>query len=108
VGSRIVRLRLCVDGRSLSRNAVKRPGAVMLGWSMSVRRVSAGSLRESSTQAARDYVLAVRQQLALAVARDGPAAAQQPSYRRLADSISPVQLRRCWPAADLDEALGSD
>jgi hypothetical protein len=64
-----------------------------------------GSVRERSTEAARQYVLAARARLQMEQARYGPAAAERRSNQQLEHSISPGELARMWPHADVDAAL---
>jgi hypothetical protein len=72
---------------------------------MSTWTLVTGSVRERSTRAARDYVNTVRSQLRAELSRHGEQARTWRSYQQLQRRISPEQLRRTWPHADLDQAL---
>jgi hypothetical protein len=65
-----------------------------------------GKIRERSTEAARDFVLATRARLNAEVAREGEEAASHRSYQRLQQAISQDELLRTWPHADLTVVLG--
>jgi hypothetical protein len=70
---------------------------------MAVREVS--SIRERSTEAAREYVLTARARLEMEHHRYGPEAATRRSNQQLERSIAPEELARMWPHADIDAAL---
>jgi hypothetical protein len=67
--------------------------------------VTIDSVRERSTEAARDYVETVRARLRMEERRYGPSAASRRSLQQLERSITPDELRRLWPHADLEAAL---
>jgi hypothetical protein len=64
-----------------------------------------GEIRERSTEAARDFVLATRDRLHAEVAREGDEAASHRSFQRLQHAISDDELLRTWPHADLTIVL---
>lgn len=64
-----------------------------------------GDLAERSTEAARDFVLVTRDRLGAEVAREGEQAAGHRSFQRMQHAISPDELLRTWPHADLTIAL---
>ncbi len=64
-----------------------------------------GDLRERSTEAARDYVLAARSHLQAETSHSGERASRQRSYRRLERTITVEALLRTWPYADVQQAL---
>lgn len=67
--------------------------------------ITNGSLQERSTEAAREYVRAVRSRLEMEVARHGDDAVLTRSYHDLQRSIAAEELARIWPYADLESAL---
>jgi hypothetical protein len=67
---------------------------------VAVREVS--SVRERSTVAAREYVLAARARLRMEEQRYGTS---RRSSQQLERSISPAELAKMWPHADIDAAL---
>lgn len=64
-----------------------------------------GNLVERSTEAARNFVLVTRDRLDAEVAREGDQAAEHRSFQRLQHAISPDELLRTWPNADLTLVL---
>jgi hypothetical protein len=70
---------------------------------MGVRTVSDVQLR--STEAARQYVLTARARLQMEERRYGPGAESRRSHQQLQRSLSPEELRKMWPHADVDQAL---
>jgi hypothetical protein len=64
-----------------------------------------GKVEQSSTAAARSYVLVTRDRLRVEIERDGARARQRRSFQRLEHSISPQELAHMWPHADLQLAL---
>lgn len=60
-----------------------------------------GDLGERSTEAARGFVLVIRDRLDAEVARVGEQAVEHRSFQRLQHTISPGELLRTWPNADL-------
>jgi hypothetical protein len=70
-----------------------------------VRVVSNGALEERHTEAAKNYVWTVRSRLEMEVARHGRDALQSRSGQELQRSITPEELVRMWPYADVNEAL---
>ena len=50
-------------------------------------------------------MLVARDRLAAELARYGPQARQRRSFQQLERSISPEELARVWPAADLEVVL---
>ena len=64
-----------------------------------------GTVRKRSTEAAREYVRVVRSRLQMEQARHGPDAVIYRSYQDLERSITPEELRRLWPHADVEAAL---
>jgi hypothetical protein len=67
-----------------------------------------GSVRESSTRAAADYVRMVRGRLRAEVERAGPQVKQTRSYQRLERGIEPEVLRKTWPEANMNAVLKPD
>jgi hypothetical protein len=72
---------------------------------IAVAVVAVDSLRERSTEAAREYVLAVRARLSMEQSRYGPSASTRRSHQQLERSIGREELARLWPHADLDAVL---
>jgi hypothetical protein len=64
-----------------------------------------GDVRERSTDAARDYVLATRNRLQAELESYGPQVRARRSYQHLEHSISEGELARMWPHADLTLVL---
>lgn len=64
-----------------------------------------GSVRARSTLAAREYVASVRSRLQSEEHRHGERAKGMRSYQDLERRITPDEIRRVWPYADVDEAL---
>lgn len=99
--------------RDVSREAAFMAGSRLPEWATARGRrrglttwsLIHGSIRERSTKAARDYVSTVRAQLRSELSRHGETVKNMRSHQELARRISPEELRRNWPHADLDEAL---
>jgi hypothetical protein len=64
-----------------------------------------GDVRERSTEAARDYVLATRNRLQAELESYGPRVRDRRSHQLLEHSISQGELARLWPHADLTLVL---
>lgn len=68
--------------------------------------VFTGSVQDRSTSAARDFVASVRLRLQMETYRHGERAKHLRSYQELERRIAPEELRRVWPHADIEAALG--
>ena len=64
-----------------------------------------GTVRERSTEAAREFVRLTRDRMRLEVQRHGEDVVSSRSYRYLLRSIEPEELLRMWPQADVDRVL---
>jgi hypothetical protein len=67
--------------------------------------VPTDEVRQRSTAAARDYVRVVVERLQMEIKRHGDHVLDSRSCQALERSISPAELARMWPHADVDEAL---
>ena len=64
-----------------------------------------GTVRERSTEAAREFVCLTRDRMLLEVQRHGNDVIVSRSYGYLVRSIEPDELLRTWPQADVERAL---
>jgi hypothetical protein len=62
------------------------------------------TVSRQSTEAAREYVRVVRARLQMELARYGHEAQFRRSFQQLERSITPEELQRTWPYADIDAA----
>lgn len=64
-------------------------------------------VRRRSTAAAQEYVRVVTHRLQMELARHGDDVRTRRSCQALERSISPEELARMWPHADVDKVLAS-